>query len=196
MIFTLSLMTDILSIMNVLSLVLQKEGKMLDDVQHAVSIALKDFRKLAATGPSQFSHVMSPEVSYYAQCERCEGIVEEFCSTKTSLQSNQRKFDLSCYHSIIAIPLRNVLIDEVKCAFDTTSVLNLDSFSIIHPANILTDVSSEYGIESFQLIYSLHKKMMSMMAKEQKEKLIRCGKDTFISKCASYAKFVAVKKIA
>ena len=78
---------------------------MLVDVHHAVSIALKDFRKLAATTrPSQFHRVMSPEVSYYTQCERFDGIAEEFWSTKTSLQSNQRKFDLSCYHSTIAIP--------------------------------------------------------------------------------------------
>ena len=69
---------------------------MLVDVQHAVSITLKDFQKLAATtGPSQFSCVISPKVSYYTQCERFEGIAEEFWSTKTSLQSNQRKFDLS-----------------------------------------------------------------------------------------------------
>ena len=78
---------------------------MLVHVQHAVSIALKDFRKLAATtGPSQFRRVMSPKLSYYTECERFLGVVEEFWSTKTSLQSNQRKFDLSCYHSTIAIP--------------------------------------------------------------------------------------------
>ena len=143
---------------------------MLVDVQHAVSIALKDFRKLAATtGPSQFRRVMSPKLSYYTQCERFLGVVEEFWSTKTSLQSNQRKFDLPCYYSTIAIPLINLLIDEVKCAFDTTNVLNLHSFNIIHLANILTDVSNEYGIESSELIYSLYgeKKMISMMVKEQ-----------------------------
>lgn len=93
---------------------------MLVSDQHAVSIALKDFRKLAVTEPSQFSHVMSPKVSYYTQCERFESIVEELCSTKTNLQSNQRKFDLACYHSTIAIPPINMLINEVECAFDTT----------------------------------------------------------------------------
>ena len=145
---------------------------MLVDVHHAASIALKDFRKLTATmRPSQFSWVITPKVSYYTQCERFEGIVEEFWSTKTSLQSNQRKFDLSCYHSTIAIPLINLLIDEVKCAFDTTNVQNLHSFDIIHLANILTDVSNEYGIESSELIYSLYgeKKMISMMVKEQRQ---------------------------
>ena len=64
-----------------------------------------------------------------------------------------------------------MLIDEVKCAFDTTNVLNLHSFDIIHLANILTDVTNEYGIESSELIYSLYgeKKMISMMVKEQRQ---------------------------
>ena len=97
--------------MTVLSLVLQKEGKILVDVQHAVSIALKDFRKLAATTESsQFSHVMSSKVSYYAQFE---GIAEEFCSTKTSLRPNQRKFDLARYHSTIATPVINMFLKNV-----------------------------------------------------------------------------------
>ena len=160
---------------------------MLVDVHHAASIALKDFRKLAATmRPSQFSWVITPKVSYYTQCERFESIVEEFWSTKTSLQSNQRKFDLSCYHSTIAIPLINLLIDEVKCAFDTTNVQNLHSFNIIHLANILTDVSNEYGIESSELIYSLYgeKKNDIYDGKRTEAKpLIRCGKVKFINKC-------------
>ena len=64
-----------------------------------------------------------------------------------------------------------MLIDEVKCAFDTTNVLNLHSFDIIHLTNILTDVSNEYGIESSELIYSLcgEKKMISMTVKEQRQ---------------------------
>ena len=36
-----------------------------------ISKALKDFRKLAGTTePSEFSHTMSPKVSYYTQCKR------------------------------------------------------------------------------------------------------------------------------
>ena len=65
---------------------------MLVHVQHAVSIALKDFRKLAATTrPSQFHRVMSPEVSYYTQCERFDSIVEEFWSTKTKFAIQPKK---------------------------------------------------------------------------------------------------------
>ena len=155
MTFRLFLMTDILWIINVLSVVLQKKGKIVVDVQHAVSIALKDFRKLAATTePSEFSHGISPEVSYYVKCERFEGIAGEFCSTIISLQSEQRKFDLSFCHSTIVIPFINMLINEVECAFDTTDFPVLDLFNIIHPANIPTDISNEYGIENFELIHS------------------------------------------
>ena len=49
-----------------------------------------------------------------------------------------------------------MIIDEVKCVFDTSNVLNSHSFSIIHSANILTNVSNAYGIERFELIYSLY----------------------------------------
>ena len=82
---------------------------------------------------------------------------------------NPTKESLICLVTIQQLPyLINLLIDEVKCAFDTTNLLNLHSFDIIHLANILTDVINEYGIESSELIYSLYgeKKMISMMVKE------------------------------
>ena len=47
-----------------------------------------------------------------------------------------------------------MLINEVECAFDTTDFPVLDSFNIIHPVNIPTDVSNEYGIENFELTHS------------------------------------------
>ena len=83
---------------------------------------------------------------------------------------NPTKESLICLVTIQQLPyLINLLIDEVKCAFDTTNLLNLHSFDIIHLANILTDVTNEYGNESSELIYSLYgeKKMISMTVKER-----------------------------
>ena len=58
-VFCLCLMTDILAVMNTLSLVLQKQGGLLVDIKHMVDITTNNLQKLSVTNTSsEFTDIL------------------------------------------------------------------------------------------------------------------------------------------
>ena len=79
-------MTDVLSIMNTLSLTLQKEGALLVDIKCSVDITVEQLRKLAnAESPSDFQDIFAPNVSYYSKYNEYLEILSDLASTHKSL---------------------------------------------------------------------------------------------------------------
>ena len=67
-IFHICLLTDILTILNILSLVLQKECILFIDIKHFIGVTLQQLQKLAkADNLEEFSSLLSPRKSYYAR---------------------------------------------------------------------------------------------------------------------------------
>ena len=85
-------MTDVLSIMNTLSLVLQKEVGLLVDIQCSVDPTLDNFCKLAeADSPDKYTDILAPTKSCYAAYQEYMDILTDFGETRKSLrfQGNQ-----------------------------------------------------------------------------------------------------------
>ena len=85
-------MTDILSIMNKLSLVLQKKG---------APLTLNKFRKLAeADSPDKYIDISAPTKSYYAAYQEYINILTDLGETRKSLFSGEpnkhSKLSLQC----------------------------------------------------------------------------------------------------
>ena len=61
-VFCLCLMTDILAVMNTLSLALQRQGSLLVNIKHVVDITTDTLQKLSVTNtPSEFMDILSPK---------------------------------------------------------------------------------------------------------------------------------------
>ena len=61
-VFCLCLMTDILAVMNTLSLALQRQGSLLVNIKHVVDITTDTLQKLSVTNtPSEFMEILSPK---------------------------------------------------------------------------------------------------------------------------------------
>ena len=64
--FCICFMTDVLSIMTTLPLVLQKEGALLVNIKCSVDLTLDKFCKLAeANAPDEYTNILVPTKSYY-----------------------------------------------------------------------------------------------------------------------------------
>ena len=80
-------MTDVLSIMNTLSLVLQTEGPLLVGIQCSVDLNLEKFCKLAeADSPDKYTDILASLKSYYAAYQEYIDILTDLGETRKSLR--------------------------------------------------------------------------------------------------------------
>ena len=195
--FCICFLTDILVIMNVLSLVLQKEGILMVDIKHTVEAALDQLRQLAKSfEPREFSAVLSPRKSYYSGYQGFLDILNDFSKTRKHIRSFENDMTINSFHSRIAIPLITTLIKEIEQAFETTSFPTLDAFHAFHPRNIPADALSDYGQHEAKLLYGFYGNNKIDTFKGDRNEgaaIIKCGEEIFLSQCRNYFELIARK---
>ena len=188
-IFCICLLTDILSIMNILSLVLQKEGILFVDIKHSVNVTLQQLRKLAeADKPEEFSNLLSPKKSYYANYQFYLDILSDFNSTRRHLRSRGSEINIENFHYSIGTPFIEKLILEIEEALDITDFPVLDAFHAYHPRNITSDIAT-YGLDEAKLIYDHYGTNKIDCFENQRNEsaaILKCGEDSFVVQSKNY----------
>ena len=137
LIFCICLMTDILSIFNLLSLTLQKQGVLLVDIKNCVGLTVDKLRLLSnATHPDEFEAILSPKHSYYASFNDYLTTLNDFKITRKNLRYHGHNITIDSFHQNIAVPLIEELINEINTAFETTDFPVLDAFHSYNPQSI------------------------------------------------------------
>ena len=196
-IFCTCLMTDILAIMNVLSLSLQKENASLIDIKYLVEMTIETLTKLStANSPKDFGEILAPRKSYYGDYENFKSIVNDFKVKRANLRS-YRKISIENFHNFVAIPLIKKLVTEVEEAFDTSDFPVIDAFQVLNPKNIPANVKEGYGMEEIDVIYSFYgSNKVNIFQGERNEAaaIIQCSEEVFISQATEYFKLISKKK--
>ena len=109
-------MTDVLSILNTLLLVLQKKRALLVGIQCLVDQTLDKFCKLAeADSLDKYTNILAPTESYAAYQENID-ILADFGETRKSLHFHGSQINIQNFHDSVATPIE-LLIKEIKKAF-------------------------------------------------------------------------------
>ena len=96
--FCICLLTDILSILSLLTPVLEKEGILFIGIKH-INVTLQQLKKLAKAGNAEeFSNLLSLKKSYYAKYQFYRDILSDFKSTWPQLRSRGSKFNIENFH--------------------------------------------------------------------------------------------------
>ena len=195
-IFCICLLTDILAILTILSLVLQKQGILFVDIKHSVGVTLQHLRQLAkADNPEEFSSLLSPKKSYYARYQDYLDILSDFNSTRKHLRLHGgREINIENFHSNIATPFIEKLIQEIEEAFDITDFPVLDAFHVYHPRNIQADILSTYGLDEAKLIYNHYgTNKIDNFNNERNESAptLKCGEESILMQSKNYFQLIA-----
>ena len=117
--FCVCFTTDILSIMNELLLVLQKEGAPLVNIQCSFNLILNKFCELAgADSPDKYINILSPTRIYFATYQEYIDILTDLGETRKSLSLQGSQINIQNFHYSVATPLIELLVKEIKEAFD------------------------------------------------------------------------------
>ena len=146
-------MTDIMLIINKLSLALQKQTILFVDINHYVAITLAQLRQLMkADNPEAFSQILSPKRSYYGEYQIFLDILSNFCKAKIQFRSDAGEVHISHFHKNTAKPLIEVLVKEIEQAFDVADFPVLDVFHPFYP-HVLDKPLPSFGQEEAEIIF-------------------------------------------
>ena len=146
-------MTDILSIMNTLSLLLQTKEALLVNIQWSVDLTLDKLCKLVeADSPDKYTDILALTKRYYAAYQKYIDILTDLGETRKSLsfQGGGGQLNIQNFNYSVATPLIKLLTKEIKEGFDVKKCPVLDAFHSFHPRNLPTptDLASDYGVEN------------------------------------------------
>ena len=197
-VFCLYLTTDILAVMNTLFLALQKQGSLLVDIKQMVEITTDTLRKLLVTNtPSEFTDILSPRKSSYANNQHFINIISDFQAQRKNLRSHFSQTNINNFHACVAIPIIKQLILEIEEAFNTTDFPVIDAFQAFDPRNIPKDLPSGYGEKEIDLIYDFYGSNNINIFQGQRNEataIIKCSKENFIDPAVHYFCFTSKKK--
>ena len=99
----------------------------------------------------------------------------------------------------MAKPIIELLIKEIKEAFNVKEYPVLDAFHSLHPRNTPTpnDLPSDYGVENAKKIYSFYgQNRIDIYEGRRNEgsKLIKASQECFLQQCVDYFKFISYRK--
>ena len=106
--FFIYLMSDILKLLNTLSLqkqgALEKQGALLGDIMHIIRITLGKLQKLTeVTTSKHFQEVLFSTHSFYSSYQKYLCISQEFQNDRRNLRSQGRQITIETFHSVITI---------------------------------------------------------------------------------------------
>ena len=198
--FYICFMTDVLSIMNTLSLVLQKEGALFVDIHCSVDLTLDKFCELAeADSPEKYTDIMAPTKSHYAAYQEYIDILTDLGETQKFLRFQGSQINIQNFHYSVATPIIELLMKEIKEAFDVKEYPFLDAFHSFHPRNIpkLNDLPSDHGVENAKKIYSFYGQNRIYIyegRRNEGSKLIKASQECFLQQCIDYFMFISYRK--
>ena len=101
---------------------------------------------------------MAPTKSYYAAYQEYTDILTDLGETRKSLRFQGSQINIQNFHYSVAKPIIELLIKEIKEAFNAKEYPVLDAFHSFHPRNILTpnDLLSDYVVKNAKKIYSFY----------------------------------------
>ena len=98
-------MTDILAVINIFSLALQKQGSLLVDIKHMAETTIHTLQKVSVTNtPAEFTDIVSPRKSSYANYQQFIYIISNFKEQRKQLRSQFSQRNIN-FHSRVAIPI-------------------------------------------------------------------------------------------
>ena len=154
LLFCICLMTDILAVLNTLSLALQKQGLLLVDINSFLNITLEKLKAMSVAKDNKaFNDLLSPQKSYYAEAKTYINILNDFQSTNKHLRSHNMQITLEQFLDNITLKIVKQLMKELCDAFQTSEFLVIDSFNVYHLKNIPPKLPQNYGIESANNVY-------------------------------------------
>ena len=140
-------MTDILKLLNTLSLAIQKQGAVLVDIKHIIRIILEKLQKLAGVATSNhFQEVPFPTNGLYASYQKYLHILQNFQNNRRNLCYQGCQMAIETFHLVIAIPVITNLIVEIEVDFDKKDFLAFDVFHAFDRRNIRTIVTLKDGL--------------------------------------------------
>ena len=198
LLFCICLMTDILAILNTLSLALQKQGVLLVDINSFLNITLEKLKPmLVAKDNKAFNDILSPQKSYYAEAKTYINILKDFQSINKHLRSHKMQITLEQFHDNITLKIVKQLMKELCDAFQTSEFPKINSFNVYHPKNILPKLPENYGIETANNVYAFYGENKIDVYEErhlEAPAVIKCDKENFVSQSVTYFQFISKKK--
>ena len=147
-------MTDIMSIIKKLMLVLQKKTLLFVDINHYVAITLAQLRQFMKTdNPEAFSQILSPKRSYYGEYQTFLDILSNFRKAKLQFRSDAGEVHISNFHKSTAKPLIELLVKEIDEAIHVADFPVLDVFHPFHPRKVPEKPSPSFGQEEAEIIF-------------------------------------------
>ena len=197
LLFCICLMTNILAILNTLSLALQKQGVLLVDINSF----LKTLEKLKAMSVVKdnkaFNDILSPQKGYYAEVKTYINILNDFQSKNKHLRSHNMQITLEQFHDNITLKIVKQLMKELCDAFQTSEFPVIDSFNVYHSKNIPPKLPENYGIKSANNVYSLYRENKIDVYEErhlEAPAVVKCDKENFVSQSVTYFQLISKKK--
>ena len=101
---------------------------------------------------------MAPTKSYYAAYQEYIDILTDLGETRKSLRFKGSQINIQNFRYSVATPIIELLIKEIKEAFNVKEYPVLDAFHSFHPRNMPRpiDLPSDYGVENAKKIYSFY----------------------------------------
>ena len=198
LLFCICLMTDVLTILNTLSLALQKQGVLLVDINSFLNITLEKLKTMSVAKDNKaFNDILSPQKSYYAEAKTCINILNDFQSTNKHLRSHNMQITLEQFHDNITLKTVKQLMKELRDAFHTSEFPLIDSFNVYHPKNIPPKLPENYGMESANNVYSFYGEIKIDVYEERRlgvPAAIKCDKEYLVSQSVTYFQLISKKK--
>ena len=175
-------MTGIMSIINILSLALQKQTVLFVDINHYVAITLTELRQHMKTdNPEAFCQILSPKRSCYGDYQMSLDTLSNFRKTKIQFRSDAGEIHTSNFHKNTENPLIEVLAKETEQAY-VADFLVLDVFRAFRTRNVPDKGSPSCGQEA-EIIFKHHgnnKDDILENIRKEDTPIIKCSKENFL----------------
>ena len=101
---------------------------------------------------------MAPTKGYCAAYQEYIDILKDLGETRKSLRYQGSQINIQNFQYSVATSIIELLIKEIKEAFNVKEYPLLDAFHNLHPRNTPTpnDLPSDYGVENAKKIYSFY----------------------------------------
>lgn len=194
-VFVLCLMADVLTILNTLSLFLQKENRKYTDIKISLSETVSKFEELSKVeSHAAFKDILAD--SYYARVNDFINIISEHDKQSRSLSRSTRaqsNMTIDEFHSEFGKPLMENLITELNEAFQTDDFPVLDALHSIDPRYVTKSPNLE-SAECLFAWYGENKVDVFEGRRNEAPKLLKCSKEMFLREYEEYISFICQKK--
>ena len=155
--------------------------------------------KAAVTRWLTYGRASTPTKSYCAAYQEYIDILKDLGETRKSLRFQGSQINIQNFQYSVATSIIELLIKEIKEAFNVKEYPVLDAFHSLHPRNTPTpnDLPFDYGVENAKKIYSFYGQNRTDIyegRRNEGSKLIKASQECFLQQCVDYFKFISYRK--